>query len=143
MLKLLKLVFQCLLCTNCISFFNPWVNFIQQVITSKIDHTQIISTIALSITPNWKYILLISIDNDIRTERWLDILKHILMLARKTEVWRQIDSEAGFMKSMHVSPHVSTCVGALMCSASETRGSHQLHHFFVFSSLTTCRNSGE
>ena len=63
LLKLLKLAFQCLLCTNCISFFNPWANFVQQAIKSRIDHKQIISTIALSITPNWKYISLISIDN--------------------------------------------------------------------------------
>ena len=35
---------------------------------------------------------------------------HILTLTshEKTEVWRQIDSEASFMKSMRVSPHVST-----------------------------------
>ena len=30
-------------------------------------------------------------------------------ITRKTKVWRQIDSEAGFIKSMHI----STCVGAL------------------------------
>ena len=57
-------MFQCLLCTNCVSFFNPWANFIQQVIKSRVDHTQTICWIGNT------YLLLLL------TNEW-----HILMLA--------------------------------------------------------------
>ena len=52
-----------------------------------------------------------------------------VVIARKTKVWRQIDSEASFMKSMHVSPRVSTCVGAVSLARSLVPRSTSLSSF--------------